>query len=61
MDVQQHEIQRFEKGFLLRGVDIEITLDENGFTGEGDIHLFGEMLNRFLHCMRIFICLISLR
>lgn len=47
MDVQQHEIQRFEKGFLLRGVDIEITLDENGFTGEGDIHLFGEMLNRF--------------
>ncbi len=47
MDVQQHEIQRFEKGFLVRGVDIEITLDENGFTGEGDIHLFGEMLNRF--------------
>lgn len=47
MDVQQHEIQRFEKGFLLRGVDIEVTLDENGFTGEGDIHLFGEMLNRF--------------
>ena len=47
MDVQQHEMQRFEKGFLLRGVDIEITVDENGFTGEGDIHLFGEMLNRF--------------
>lgn len=47
MDVQQHEMQRFEKGFLLRGVDIEVTLDENGFTGEGDIHLFGEMLNRF--------------
>ena len=44
MDVQQHEIQRFEKGFLLRGVDIEITLDENGFTGEGDIHLFGDCL-----------------
>lgn len=22
-------------------------LDSNGFTGEGDIHLFGEMLNRF--------------
>ncbi len=25
-----------------------MTLDSNGFTGEGDIHLFGEMLNRFL-------------
>ena len=40
-------IQRFEKGFLLRGVDIEVTLDANGFSGEGDIGLFGEMLSRF--------------
>ncbi|MGJ3448938.1 type VI secretion system baseplate subunit TssF [Enterobacter sp. PTB] len=47
-DVQHHRIQRFEDGFLLRGLDIEVTLDSNGFTGEGDIHLFGEMLNRFL-------------
>lgn len=46
-DVRHHLIQRFEKGFLLRGVDIEVTLDANGFSGEGDIHLFGEMLNRF--------------
>lgn len=45
--VQHHQTQRFEKGFLLRGIDIEVTLDGNGFTGEGDIHLFGEMLNRF--------------
>ncbi|XVV74457.1 hypothetical protein I5Z76_00762 [Escherichia coli] len=46
--VQHHRIQRFEKGFLLRGLDVEVTLDGNGFAGEGDIHLFGEMLNRFL-------------
>lgn len=46
-EVRHHLIQRFEKGFLLRGVDIEVTLDANGFSGEGDIHLFGEMLNRF--------------
>ncbi|QGU89180.1 type VI secretion system baseplate subunit TssF [Erwinia sorbitola] len=46
--VQHHLIQRFEKGYLLRGVDIEVTLDSNGFSGEGDIYLFGEMLNRFL-------------
>lgn len=46
-EVRHHLVQRFEKGFLLRGVDIEITLDANGFSGEGDISLFGEMLNRF--------------
>lgn len=45
--VTHHRIQRFEQGYLLRGIDIEITLDSNGFTGEGDIHLFGELLNRF--------------
>ncbi|NDJ57093.1 type VI secretion system baseplate subunit TssF [Enterobacteriaceae bacterium 4M9] len=48
LDVKHHRIQRFVQGYLLRGLDIEITLDSNGFTGEGDIHLFGEMLNRFL-------------
>ncbi|VVN65781.1 type VI secretion system baseplate subunit TssF [Pseudomonas fluorescens] len=47
VEVSHHLIQRFEKGFLLRGVDIEVTLDANGFCGEGDISLFGEMLNRF--------------
>jgi len=47
VEVRHHLIQRFEKGFLLRGVDIEVTLDANGFSGEGDISLFGEMLNRF--------------
>jgi type VI secretion system protein ImpG len=47
VEVSHHLIQRFEKGFLLRGVDIEVTLDANGFAGEGDISLFGEMLNRF--------------
>ncbi|QMI05061.1 type VI secretion system baseplate subunit TssF [Citrobacter sp. RHB25-C09] len=47
LNVQHHRLQRFEGGFLLRGLDIEVTIDSNGFTGEGDIHLFGEMLNRF--------------
>ncbi|MGV3344907.1 type VI secretion system baseplate subunit TssF [Enterobacteriaceae bacterium LUAb1] len=46
--VQHHRIQRFEDGFLLRGLDVEVTIDSNGFIGEGDVHLFGEMLNRFL-------------
>jgi len=47
VEVGHHLVQRFERGFLLRGVDIEVTLDANGFSGEGDISLFGEMLNRF--------------
>lgn len=45
--VEHHLIERFEKGFLQRGIAIDITLDSNGFNGEGDMHLFGEMLNRF--------------
>lgn len=45
--VSHHRIQRFEQGFLLRGLDIEVTLDGSGFTGAGDVHLFGNMLNRF--------------
>ncbi|WP_283011885.1 type VI secretion system baseplate subunit TssF [Cronobacter turicensis] len=45
--VEHHLIQRFEQGCLLRGLDIEVTLDSNGFTGEGDVYLFGELLNRF--------------
>lgn len=47
LEVKHEQIQRFEQGYLVRGVDIQVTLDSNGFTGEGDIHLFGEMLNRF--------------
>jgi type VI secretion system protein ImpG len=47
VEVNHHLVQRFERGFLLRGVDIEVTLDANGFCGEGDISLFGEMLHRF--------------
>ncbi|KZR34589.1 type VI secretion system baseplate subunit TssF [Enterobacter genomosp. S] len=47
VDVRHHRIQRFEEDFLIRGIDIEVILDSSGFTGEGDIHLFGEMLNRF--------------
>jgi type VI secretion system protein ImpG len=45
--VKHSLIRRFERGFMLRGVDIEITLNADNFSGEGDVHLFGEMLHRF--------------
>ncbi|HEX8587953.1 type VI secretion system baseplate subunit TssF, partial [Pseudomonas sp.] len=47
VEVRHHLIQRFEGGFLLRGVDIEVTLEAGNFAGEGDICLFGELLSRF--------------
>ncbi|MDK9364656.1 type VI secretion system baseplate subunit TssF [Lelliottia wanjuensis] len=47
VDVKHREIERFEQGYLLRGVEIDITLDSHGFAGTGDICLFGEMLNHF--------------
>ena len=45
--VSHSESERFEQGFLLRGVQIEVTLDSQGFAGHGDICLFGEMLSHF--------------
>ena len=36
-----------DRGYLVRGVQIEVTLDSYGFAGRGDICLFGEMLSRF--------------
>ena len=47
-DVQHRLLQKLVKGGLQRGVEIEVTLDSNRFAGEGDIELFGGMLNRFL-------------
>ncbi len=45
--VKHSLIRRFEKGFMLRGVEIEVTLNSDNFAGEGDVNLFGEMLHRF--------------
>ncbi|ROP61548.1 type VI secretion system protein ImpG [Enterobacter sp. BIGb0383] len=47
MEVKHSETERFEQGYLVRGVQIEVTLDSYGFAGRGDICLFGEMLSRF--------------
>lgn len=47
-DVKHRPLQKLVKGGLQRGVEIEVTLDGNQFAGDGDIELFGAMLNRFL-------------
>ena len=47
IDVKHSETERFEQGYLVRGVQIDVMLDSHGFAGRGDICLFGEMLSRF--------------
>lgn len=46
--VKHRPLQKLVKGGLQRGVEIEVTLDGSQFAGEGDIDLFGAILNRFL-------------
>lgn len=47
LEVKHRATERFAQGHLVRGVQIEVTLDSHGFAGRGDICLFGEMLSRF--------------
>lgn len=47
-DVRHRPLQKLVKGGLMRGVEITVTLDSSRFAGDGDIELFGGMLNRFL-------------
>ncbi|WP_201699687.1 type VI secretion system baseplate subunit TssF [Paraburkholderia hiiakae] len=47
-DVRHRPLSKLVKGGLMRGVEITVTLDSNRFAGEGDLELFGSMLNRFL-------------
>jgi type VI secretion system protein ImpG len=47
-DVRHRPLSKLVKGGLMRGVEITVTLDAGRFAGEGDLELFGNMLNRFL-------------
>lgn len=40
--------ERFVRGRVARGQDIQLTLDRQGFAGEGDMFLFGSVLDVFL-------------
>lgn len=46
-DVKHWRLQNWQR-YLKRGVDIEVTLHTGNFAGEGDVWLFGSLLNRFL-------------
>ncbi|MWN90843.1 type VI secretion system baseplate subunit TssF [Gilliamella sp. Pra-s65] len=47
VEVSHRMIKRIEKGMLQRGIEIEVTINSYQFTGEGDVMLFGELLNQF--------------
>ncbi|OLL31210.1 type VI secretion protein ImpG [Burkholderia sp. SRS-W-2-2016] len=47
-DVRHRPLSKLVKGGLMRGVEITVTLDSGRFAGDGDIELFGSMLNRFI-------------
>ncbi|HXZ10603.1 MAG TPA: type VI secretion system baseplate subunit TssF [Paraburkholderia sp.] len=47
-DVTHRPLSKLVKGGLMRGVEVAVTLDASQFAGEGDLELFGSMLNRFI-------------
>lgn len=46
-DVKVSASERLYRGALVRGVQIDVFLDETGFAGEGDLYLFGAILESF--------------
>ena len=47
-DVRHRPLNKLVKGGLMRGVEITVTVDGTRFAGDGDLELFGSMLNRFI-------------
>lgn len=45
-DVRVVPGEKLFRGAAIRGVDVEVDLDESGFSGEGDMYLFGSVLER---------------
>ncbi|MDR1310355.1 MAG: type VI secretion system baseplate subunit TssF [Burkholderiaceae bacterium] len=48
LDVQVEQGRHFVQDHMMRGQHIRIVLQHEGFAGEGDMYLFGSVLNRFL-------------
>jgi len=46
--LELHAAERFVRGRIARGQNIRLTLDRQGFAGEGDMFLFGSVLDVFL-------------
>ena len=45
-EVRVTPAERVSRGSVVRGVEVEVELDENGFSGPGDLYLFSAVLDR---------------
>ncbi|EIK93173.1 hypothetical protein PMM47T1_28321 [Pseudomonas sp. M47T1] len=45
--VKHHHVDRLHKGLPLRGLRTELTIDPEGYVGEGDLFVFASVLNEF--------------
>lgn len=45
-EVSVRPTERLYRGGTIRGIAITLTVDESGFAGDGDLHLFGSVLER---------------
>lgn len=50
-DIKYKPVDRLHKGLPLRGIRTEITINPEGYIGDGDLFLFASMLNEFLYSM----------
>ncbi|MHA6198504.1 type VI secretion system baseplate subunit TssF [Pseudomonas wadenswilerensis] len=48
LEVQTSPVDRMFKALPIRGLRTLMTLDQDGFSGEGDLYLFGTVLSHFL-------------
>lgn len=46
-DVVVKPSERLYRGAVVRGIDVDLSVDEEGFSGDGDLYLFGSILDRF--------------
>jgi type VI secretion system protein ImpG len=53
VDVSHQLVRKVERGCVMHGVAIDITLDQTGFTGEGDLYLFATCWIIFWRAMPI--------
>ncbi len=46
--LESHPAERLMKGVAIRGQEVKIDVDEDNYASEGDLYLFGSVLDRFL-------------
>ncbi|MFJ2460977.1 type VI secretion system baseplate subunit TssF, partial [Pseudomonas neuropathica] len=45
--IKHHHVDRLHRGLPVRGLRTELTIDPEGYIGEGDLFVFASVLNEF--------------